>query len=342
MKTNLPLIAKWPVLIFSWWKTWKTLPVYSWILGAHYFRQLEFLIAAKYYKKGLKQHSSHKAYYCALLDHAYCLYRIGQWKDALEDLSRITVAGKALKHAYLLQAEIELLVGNPISASRTMLRCLEIWPGDERATVRFAEAVTLTGVPTEFLDEVKGRLDRMKRSVDVNDVLRVTIDTAIARYELFVGNYGAGKRLLSRVIATGQAPREALVLRAECLLEEGHITLAQSCLNSALEQMPHDPKITSLLARTYLVGGQTFSPAWALQLAVKSCQQSFWQNPEYLQVLAEAYEASGDESAALLISEKVKALSSLRRLNIRAIQRLEVQIQRLRALEAEAQENNSL
>jgi predicted Zn-dependent protease len=136
--------------------------------------------------------------------------------------------------------------------------------------------------------------------------------------------------LLARVIAGGGAPFEVFLVKGEKQLEEGRIVPARDQFERAMRLVPQDPRPLALLAKTYLAPGDSYEPEYALQLAQLACERSHYENPEMLLILAEAYETVEDPSNALLISTRMKALTSTRQINFDYLQRVEEQLQRLR------------
>lgn len=91
------------------------------------------------------------------------------------------------------------------------------------------------------------------------------------------------------------------ILAGQKLIERKEPLRARRLLNRALAVEPRAPKILTLLARTYLISGEGYSPSFAVQLATKACQHAGWLSPQAHAVLAECFYHSGDKLAALTV-----------------------------------------
>ena len=318
-----------PTLWTAWWKTWRGVPVVDWMIGAHYFRQGNFRRARDYYLRGLEKHRGHKAYASARLDYAYCLYRLGDWLEAKDELLGVIYSGAKLKEAYRVLGEIEFLTGRPLSAARAYDRGLRCYPDDFSMAMSFCHAAIVAGGPQHLLRKARSRLELLKAKVGLDDPRLDSINTAIAKYELSYGDSAVGEMILARVMASGKCPSEANLLRGERFLEQGRVLHARRLLQRALEKLKNDPRAYAMLARTYLAPGQHAEPSWALQLARTACERSFWQNPEYLQIMVEACEAINDLEAAELFRVRMRMLALSKEISLESLRDIEVQFERL-------------
>ena len=71
-------------------KIWGPLPVVTWVRAAAYYRAGKFSRARDYYLKGLEKYSTHPARYCARIDLAYCLFKLGDLQEAKDHLGYVT------------------------------------------------------------------------------------------------------------------------------------------------------------------------------------------------------------------------------------------------------------
>ena len=168
----------------------------------------------------------------------------------------------------------------------------------------------------EDVDSIRERLSNVRRSLDMEEVNYLHVETAIAHIDIRRGDLAKGERVLSRVLSTGQAPYEAVVLRSERLLETGRVLPAREQLGRAMAACPRDPRPMILLARSYLRAGNDYNAEWAKQLAEAACRASFWQNAEAVSVLARAFEETGDSDSAEIFIERIKNLSSSSELSV--------------------------
>ncbi len=294
----------------KWYRLWGTMPVRSWIKAAACFKQQDFRSAIIFYQRGLETHASHPAAQSARLDLAYCKYRLNEIDEAYEELTTLVDGCTPLKDAYLLRSKIALIYGHASSALQTMERCLEYYPSDAKVISQYAHLALLNSMDPSQAEEVKQRLVGAKCRLSIEDHGNVLLDTALAHYEMVWGDIRRGERVLARVLATGRAPFEAVLLRGERLLAQGRILPARELLTRAMRMSSRDPRPVMMLSASYLRSGASSNLDWALQLAEAACRLSHWRNAECLGVLASVYEAKGDKGGAQLFLERTKHLPS--------------------------------
>jgi len=299
-----------------WYKYWGTLPVPAWVQAAEQFREKNFLKASKRYRVGLRKSASHPAANSARFDLAYCYYKQGKYDLALEQLSTLIDKRVTIKEAYLLYSRIKTALGLIVSAKKAVALCEQLFPDDAQVLSCLTHATINTNGSSEEILLLKRKLIGIKRDLELEDNLALHVDTALAHLEIRFGDIKKGERILARVLATGAAPYEAILLRGERFLELGRLGVARQQLNKAMSVCPNDPRPICLIARSYLRVGKDYKPDWALQLAQAACKASHWQNSDCLSVLARAYEAQGEDSYASLLLEKVKELPSTKELDI--------------------------
>lgn len=305
-----------PKEFLRWIRLWKTRPVWPWVRAAENFKSKDFLQAAKLYRLGIERFPNHPAVNSAKLDLAYCLYRNNEYQSALEILQELLKGEENPKDVYLLAARIQMYTGCALSASTTMHSCLLKFPGDIQTLSCYMHSALYSCAGLEAQQLIRSELLRLKRELTLDDSRNLHLDTALAHFEIVRGEIRKGERMLARVLATGEAPFEAVLLRGERLLERGRVLPAREQLTRAMNASPRDPRPVLLLARSYLRNGTEANPTWARQLAEVACKLSCWQNAECLNVLARAYEASNEKANAQLFYERMKTLPSMDELGV--------------------------
>ena len=289
-------------LIHKWWKTWRTLPVWSWVRGAACYRAGRFELAERHYKAGLKRHAAHPANFCARLDLAYCLFKLGNLDEAEQLLRNVTNQLPASREAYLRLARLQMWSGRSLEAAWTIRRALRSIEVDPDLAALFLLAVLDNGGPGYLLDEAVEASKKVE--TEGNDFPR--LQAARARLQIERGDDGAGREALERVAIEEDAPFEAIVMYSELLLGEGKIAHARRQLRRAMIASPDYPRVLSLLAESYMKAGPFYSGEYAKQLAVNACQLTNWASPREMHLLAEAYYHTGDKISALVVASKAK------------------------------------
>lgn len=325
-----------PRVLIHWWSLWKSAPVFDWIIGAQHFRDGNYEVARTYYRRGLLSAPKHRAAGCARLDYAYCLYRCGEWLDAKDELIKLTLQAPLMREAFMLFAEIELVLGRPQAAVNVLKRFLLRNPNDPVILGMVTHSSVAAGVSPEKLIALREKLTEAKQELDLEDEGVDSLSVALAQIEYALGEEQIGDQLLARVMATGVCPIEGIVLRAERLIKQRRFIQARKHLDRALKSSPRHPRIYALLARTYLGERSSNEAAWAVRLALLGCQHSFWQNAEVLQTLVAAYEQNNEKDAALLVALRMRKLASVSELNLDSLKSLQVQLERLRSGKSKA------
>lgn len=290
----------------KWYRLWGTVPVWSWVNAAAEFKRQDFRSAATLYRKGINKQPKHPAIQSAKLDLAYCLYRLGQFDEANLQLDEIIKEDTSLRDAYLLRAKISVIIGSCSSALRVLSSALRKFPDDARVVSQYAHVALMHPLEEELATEIKQRLVAIKCRLSLEDPENVLLDTALAQYEMVWGDMRRAERVLARVLATGKAPFEAVLLRGERLLSQGRVLPARELLTRAMRMSTRDPRPLMQLSASYLETAVSANYDWALQLAEQACQLSRWQHPECLNVLASVHEAKGDSARAQLYFERTK------------------------------------
>lgn len=303
------LIGYRPRLLLSWYKLWKGIPIVDWIRAAELFRAANFKRAAFYYKRGLDRHPNSRASQCAKLDYGYCLYQENQLLEAVEVLQKLLNSGCQLKDAYLLLAKLQLTLGRTKDAASTMQKALSIAPEDIQVALCYAHVMFDANVPALTMKLVKDFVNTFRAKISLEDPVHVAVDTALATFECRYGDEEVGERLLSRALASGVAPFEAILLRGERWLEQGRIHQAREQLERAAKSCPADPRPYAKLAESYLLQGDFYEPEYAVQLATVSCKCSNWENHLSLDVLRQGYGELKDHDMVELIEERLRTLA---------------------------------
>ena len=293
-----------------WYRLWGTLPVRSWIAAAECFKSEDFKKAEQLYRKGIAAQQFHPAAQSARLDLAYCLYRLDDFDGALQELNYLTGVRTRLKDAYILRAKICLIMGQISSALHTMSQCLELFPADARVLSQYAHFCLMAPIDIDAAEDLKQRLVAVKCRLALEDQDNVYLDTALSHYELRWGDIRRAERVLARVLATGRAPFEAVLMRGERLLAQGRVLPARELLTRAMRMSKKDPRPMLVLSASYLRAGSESNFDWAVQLAEAACRVSQWKNAECLSALAKALEFKGDKAKAQLFVERIKRLPS--------------------------------
>jgi len=298
-----------PQLVIGWWKLWKTLPIADWIRGAEFFRSAEFKRATFYYSRGIRKYPKHKAVACARLDFAYCLYQLNDLAPAAQELEKLVTDGSYMKDSLLLLTKLQLVLGNIKNASATIKKCLSLYPDDVQVALCYAHIMYESDSPAQSMKLVKDFINTFREKLNLDDPMHVAVDTALAYYECWFGDEEVGERLLSRALASGVAPFEAIVLRGERWIEQGRIQQGREQLERAAKYCPADPRPYVRLSESYLIEGEWFEPEYSVQLATVACKRSNWQNQECLEVLRSGYLHLEDADMVELIDSRLKSLN---------------------------------
>ena len=321
-------------LYSDWIRRWHTLPVRDWIRGATAFETGNFQLAAECYRRGLEKRPGHVAASHARFDYGYCLYRLGRLPEARTVLTETISTNNRLRDAYLLLARVHLIFGHNRSAMQTLKRCVELLPGDISAMTSYFHLLVSCGYDSARLNLLREELIRNKSKLPLDDFGQEQIDGCLAAFELKYGNRQKGERLLARVLASGRAPYDVILLRGELFLADNRIIQAREQFARAARVAPRDPRPFMFLAKTYMAESPFQELEWALQSATTACRLSSYENAECVSTLVRAYELNGETDVALLFIEKMRELPSTRQLNIEQMLTFKKELQRLRHLNA--------
>lgn len=305
-------------LKWSW--TWKSVPVGSWVKGGRCFKDKNYRLAVLHYKKGLERYPNHKASEAARIDLAYCHYRLNEINEALAVLSYCIKQRSRNRDIYTLASRLYMCLGHPNEASKCLDSYLQIKPDDVLALSALMH-VQLSSVKCSLseIQATKAMLLRGKARLKRFDYNLSFVETALAHYEICYGDDEKAQRIMSRVLATGSAPFEAVLLHAEILLDKGLCVQARGNLGRAISVLPEDPRPLVLLARSYLIKGVDYNPNWALDIAHAACRLSLWENALCLSVYSLALLENNEESKAEIFIERLKNTSSFAQLDLSRI-----------------------
>ena len=290
----------------KWWRTWRTLPVLSWVRAAGLYRAGKFDRAEKFYLMGIESHPNHPAHLCARLDLAYCHFRTGKLEEAEKQLKFVVTRMKNAREAYIRLAKLQLWGGRSLEAAWTLRRACREFVGDEELISNLIIACIDHGGPAHLVSEGERLAAALPESARTSARLRASL----ARLRVTRGERQEGRAELESLCMDQNAGLEALLLFSETLLEDGHVAHARLELRRALCLEANHPRVLSLLAEAYLRSGDHYSPEYSKQLATSACQNSGWLSAREMHILAEAYYHCGDNASALIIAEKAKRIGT--------------------------------
>lgn len=308
---DLAWVIRKPQFIYHWVKHWGSFPVFTWLKAADYFLNKNFKLAARHYEIGLSKHKTHPAKNCARMDYSYCLYRSGNLKDSLRELKQLCLEETEQKDCYLLAAKIYSYLGR-VDLGITMINSgLRCFPEDIALLTKYLHLSLELDLEPMVIENLKDKLLELKISLNFDDINIEIIDTAIAHYYLRTERFEEGEKLLARILASGQAPFEAVLIKGERLLDLGRVVPARDQLIRAMKIAPRNPYPVLLLAESYLEQENFEDPEYALQLAKLACELSNWENVECMQTYIAALEKNNDHSTAELFEARcIKLISS--------------------------------
>ncbi|MBP9837283.1 MAG: hypothetical protein KBC84_01070 [Proteobacteria bacterium] len=308
--SNLVWTLSRPRYVFEWVKRWKTVPVFSWLRAADCFLKKDFVSAAIHYNRGINKIKEHPALFCAKLDYAYCLYRTGELNEPLKILNRMCLELTPHRDCYLLGAKINYYLGKFDSAAMIIKNGLILFPLDISLLCSMVHYTIFNKGEISSIEEYISTLASLKRTISLDDARQQLIDTAVSHYHLYSENFEEGERILARVLAAGNAPYEAVYIKAERLFDLGRIIPAREQLSRAIRLAPRSPYPQRLLAESYLLDTEFAEPEWAVQFALKSVKLSNWKNITCLQTLIKAYQRNNDHTTAELVEERCKSIET--------------------------------
>lgn len=296
-------------LYTRWWNTWHTIPVLAWVKAAAYYRVGRYDQAEALYRKGLEHNGDHPANLCARLDLAYCLFKANRLEESEKFLRYITANAPEMREGYIRLARLQLWMGNALEASWTMRRASHVIKGDGEVAAIFISSVVEAEAPEYLLDEAR----RYAADVEVGKCDKLTqqrMELALARYEYRFGSKEEGRRKIAELSGTECPIFDSLLVFAQILLEERRVAHARRQLRRAMTAAPDHPRLLSTLAQSYMQSGPFYCAEYAVQHALKACQNTAWLSAPEMHTLAEAFYHQGDKVSALLMAGKAKQAGS--------------------------------
>ena len=293
-------------LYISWVKTWKTLPVMSWVKANNCYKEKRYDLARHYYKIGLDRHPTHVASYAARLDLAYCYFKLRKFDEAQEQLRTLINAMPNFREAHVRLARIQSWMGHSLDAAWTLRRAIQQFKPDKELVSLFLYNITEHESTSYLIHEAVKYAEELREEKTPN----LFLDTAFAKLDLHRGNKEAAKEKLLQICAQVQRPFEALMLLAEVFLIDNEVEKSRSELKHLMKKVSDHPRVLSLLAETYLKSGDSYNAEYANQLATSACQNSQWSSPRELHILAESFYHQGDKISALVLASKAKQTGS--------------------------------
>jgi tetratricopeptide (TPR) repeat protein len=290
------------VSIPLWWRNWRTLPVRSWARGAAAYRKGNFALAIDEYETGLAHYTHHPARFSARLDLAFCYFKNKDFNAAEKNLRFVISSRPEIKEGYLRLARVQMWIGHKLDAAWTMRRASSRVKGDPTIAALFLLGVLESKAPPFLLEEAVRYADQVQEHSSDDLLLRV----AQARFLMIRGIKEPAREMFAELVRVTNCPIEAFLYYAELLLNEGEIALGTDILKRALHASPSHPEVLASIASTYLLPGENYSPTYAVQLATIACQETSWQSPHQMHILARAYLAQDDRNAALIVAEKAR------------------------------------
>lgn len=289
-------------VLLKWWRTWGTLPVFSWVRAASSYRRGDFQKAETLYLSGLKRHKGHPAEAYARLDLAYCLFKNGKIEQAERELRLVISSVNNPREALLRLARLQLWSGRPLEAAWTVRRMLRDFQPDADMVEVLSLSVIENRGPVYLHREAMEALKKL----DEAQKQETRIRAVRAGLNLCKNPCEEAQMELEELAASGQADFETLTILSELLLKAGKVAHARMYLKRALAREASHPRVLGLLAETYLSEGSLFNALFAVQLATAACQNSQWLSVRAMHVLALAYRSSGDSQTALIMAEKAR------------------------------------
>jgi predicted Zn-dependent protease len=286
----------------SWWNTWHTLPVYSWIRAAQHYRAHQYDKAIVHYLAGLKRHPRHKASQSANIDLAFCLFKTGDLLGAERVLKGVVARAPQCKRAWIRLGDLQLWRSISLEAAWSFKNALVHFPHDAELAGAYLSAVIDHGGPRNLIAHAL----TVAREIEAQGVSHPRLETALAKLATIQRETQEDNLVLESLALSQAASKECVLAYAESLFEMNEIAHARQQLRRYLEVFGAHPKVYRLLAETYLKSGLFYNPEYAVQVAVNACQCSRWTSPADMHTLADAYYHQGDTDAALLAASKAR------------------------------------
>lgn len=286
-----------------WVRVWKGLPVWPWLKAASAYSEGNYLLARDLYRKGLSKYASHPAHGSARLDLASCLEKLGYIDEAIQETSYIVSLRITNLEAYLMQSRLLSYLGKRRYALQTLEIAQEVFPQNIELVAKYTHLLLLGNISGSALEESISKLKSFLNTLSFESDLKVIVECALSHYELREGDFVAGENMLVRCLATGDAPIEAFMLRAELFLGSDRLIQAKEMFRRALEIDPKDPIPYIEMSRLYCNSEDIQDLEWGTQCAETACKLTQWKNLDAVAALVEAFRANGQFERANLLQD---------------------------------------
>ncbi len=309
----------------QWWRTWKTLPVCSWIKAARLYRAGRYVQAEELYRRGLKRFSHHPASCSARLDLAYCLFKQRKVTDSERELRSIIIQFPNYREGYVRLARVQLWIGRGADAALTLRRAVQYFADDAEINALLLLCLIDQKASRYLISEAINGIKRARELSPEHKLLKI----AEARCVYFLGEQPRGKMLLAELALEDPALFDAVLAYAEVLIEEKNYDDGLRHLRRALQVSPNHPRVLAMMAQIYLTDSPLFNPEFSQQIAISACQNTSWSSVRDLAILAESYRAQGDKMAALVVANKARSIGGQGRVEHRQAETLDRLIESL-------------
>lgn len=317
---------------FEWWKLWKSLPVFTWIKASEHYRKGEYKKAAELYLLGIEKKPSHKAIDCACLDYSYCLYKLSRYEESIKQLELLVERSVLIEEVYTLLIKQYCILGLSHLSSEVLEKAKVLIPESVNLRTLALEVAIANDPNLQNILVLKSDVERLREKLLLDDERMLLVDTALAHFEFAHGDLSLADQMIARLLATGKAPFEVHLMRAERFIENGRIFHAREQLRKASLIRPRDPRADLLLAKSYLLPGSFCEPKWAVDLSLQACKKTNWQNPECLISLAKSHEMLDDKEQAEVFYSYANRIQMTRNINIKSVFRAKLEVEKLQQL----------
>lgn len=316
----------------EWWKLWKSVPVFSWIKASEHYRKCEYQKAAELYLFGIKKNPRHKAIDCAYLDYAYCLYKLSRYEESIVQLEALVEKSVAIEEVYSLLVKQYFILGLAHLSSEVLEKAKLLIPKSINISALALELAIVNEPKLQVVLQLKNEVEQQREELSLDDERMLIVDTALAHFEFAHGDLSIADQMIARLLATGKAPYEVHLLRAERFIDNARIFHAREQLRKASRLRPRDPRADLLLAKTYLLAGSFCEPRWAIDISLQACKKTNWQNPDCLISLAKSYEMIDDLEQAEVFYSYASRVQARRNINIKAVSGARLEVEKLQQI----------
>ncbi|MCC6931678.1 MAG: tetratricopeptide repeat protein [Deltaproteobacteria bacterium] len=302
-----------PSLIFQWIKVWKTWPELYWIKAASCFRENDFRQAANLYKVGLLSHPKHPAARCAMLDLAYCYYKLGSLGEAIDILFKLIKQKPYFRDAFLLLVKCLRFREERVYAFRVARNALRLFPSDHAVISQYLYSALSLPLTAFAKNEVHQLISTVTQKITEDSPYYKDIICAGCYYSYFNLNKEEAIESLSKLLATGMPPYEAVILRASIYEIEERVEQARFQYTRAMRRCVEDYRPLLGLARCYLKEG---SFSFSSELSKAACKASEWHSIESIDLLIQSLAKLEEIENIELYQAKLNFLENKQRLEV--------------------------